>query len=79
MDTFRSPGRAAGGSCAQNTVLGFVLVLSYLGVFPYHLLSLFPLAAAVTLPDAERRFRLVAGAVSFGLLVLGCAQALGVG
>lgn len=60
-----------------HVVLAFTLLIAALGVFPHHLMFLFPLAASLTLAGLHPRARIVVAAVSAGMLVLGALMTIG--
>ena len=60
-----------------SLVVGFSLAIAVLGAFPYHLLYVFPLAAALTFTAANRVLRLVTIAVSLLVVTLEVSRLLG--
>jgi hypothetical protein len=79
VDTQQTASNTRRTVVTQYAVIAFGLAISFIGIFPWHLLSLFPLGAAIQFPLVDRKFRWATAAISLGLLALGLGSAVGLG
>lgn len=59
-----------------HLVLLGTFLFAFVGVFPYHLLFLVPLAASLTLAGVQTRARVIVAALSAGMVVIGLLMGL---